>query len=183
MELETRSGQALKSSSQGMLVGYAAKFNSPSLDLGGFREIIKPGSFTRSLATGEHVRALYNHNADQVLGRVGAGTLRLTEDEVGLRFELDLPATTYARDLAALVERGDVSGCSFAFSVRPGGETWDTVNGESIRTLTALDLEEITITARPAYPDTTVAKRALEASAFDTYIMNPLSVAWLETCR
>jgi len=180
MELETRAGQPLKTSSQGMLTGYAAVFNSPSLDLGGFREIILPGAFKRSLATGEHVRALYNHNADQVLGRVGSGTLRLSEDETGLRFELDLPPTTYARDLAALVERRDVAGCSFAFAVRPGGENWETRNGESVRILSALNLEEITITARPAYPDTSVAKRGLEASA-KSFWETDTKALWLET--
>lgn len=176
MELEIRSGQHLQASPQGALTGYAAVFNSPSLDLGGFREIILPGAFKRSLATGEHVRALYNHNADQVLGRVGAGTLRLQEDETGLKFELDLPPTSYARDLAALVERGDVSGCSFGFTVRPGGEAWENRNGETVRILSALDLEEITITSRPAYPDTTVAKRSLPQAGEQN-----LNRLWLET--
>jgi HK97 family phage prohead protease len=119
-------------------VGYAAVFNAPSHDLGGFREVIKPGAFKRTLADSAHVVALNNHNADQVLGRVGSGTLRLEEDDTGLRFELDLPDTSYARDLSALVQRGDVAGCSFAFSVRPGGELWEESNGQTIRTLTAL---------------------------------------------
>ena len=158
MTTEIRSGDRLQTS-QGKLTGYAAVFNKPSHDLGGFREVILPGAFKRTLATSEYVRALYNHNADQVLGRVGAGTLRLEEDEIGLCFELDLPPTTYAKDLAALVERGDVSGCSFAFRVREGGETWEMRDGEHVRILSALDLDEITITSNPAYPDTSVAKR------------------------
>ena len=158
MELEIRSGTGLQTS-QGKLTGYAAVFNKASHDLGGFREVIKPGAFKRTLADSAHVTALNNHNADQVLGRVGSGTLRLEEDDNGLRFELDLPATSYARDLSALVERGDVSGCSFAFRVRSGGELWEEINGETIRTLTALDLGEITITASPAYGATSVALR------------------------
>jgi HK97 family phage prohead protease len=120
---------------------------------------------------------LYNHNADQVLGRVGSGTLRLEEDDTGLRFELDLPDTSYARDLSALVQRGDVAGCSFAFAARPGGELWEEINGETIRTLTALDLGEITITAQPAYPDTTVAKRNRPM----TQGFVDLNRKWLET--
>ena len=121
--------------------------------------------------------ALNNHNADQVLGRVGSGTLRLEEDDTGLRFELDLPDTSYARDLSALVQRGDVAGCSFAFSVRPGGELWEETNGQSIRTLTALDLGESTITAQPAYPDTSVAKRNRPM----TQGFVDLNRKWLET--
>ena len=176
MTLETRSGSSLQTSN-GRLIGYCAVFNKKSHDLGGFREVIKPGSFTRTLADSAHVVALNNHNADQVLGRVGSGTLRLEEDDTGLRFELDLPDTSYARDLSALVQRGDVAGCSFAFSVRPGGELWEETNGQSIRTLSALDLGEITITAQPAYPDTSVAKRNRPIT--QGYV--DLNVKWLET--
>ena len=176
MTLEIRSGQSLQTSN-GKLVGYAAVFNAPSLDLGGFREIVAPGAFKRTLADSASVTALYNHNADQVLGRVGSGTLRLEEDDTGLRFELDLPDTSYARDLSALVQRGDVAGCSFAFAARPGGELWEEINGETIRTLTALDLGEITITAQPAYPDTTVAKRNRPM----TQGFVDLNRKWLET--
>lgn len=177
MTTEIRAGDHLQAS-QGKLVGYAAVFNKPSHDLGGFREVILPGAFKRTLATSEQVRALYNHNADQVLGRVGAGTLRLSEDDTGLRFELDLPPTSYAKDLAALVERGDVSGCSFAFRVRAGGETWEQHDGQDVRILSALDLDEITITANPAYPDTTVAKRNKPA---EFRIHNDGYLLWLET--
>ena len=176
MELEIRSGSGLQAS-QGKLTGYAAVFNKPSHDLGGFREVIKPGAFKRTLADSAHVVALNNHNADQVLGRVGSGTLRLEEDDTGLRFELDLPDTSYARDLSALVQRGDVAGCSFAFAARPGGELWEETNGETIRTLTSLDLGEITITAQPAYPDTSVAKRNRPI----TQGFVDLNVKWLET--
>ena len=176
MTLETRSGSSLQTSN-GKLVGYAAVFNAPSHDLGGFREVVRPGAFKRTLADSAHVVALNNHNADQVLGRVGSGTLRLEEDDTGLRFELDLPDTSYARDLSALVQRGDVAGCSFAFSVRPGGELWEDSNGETLRTLTALDLGEITITASPAYPDTSVAKRNRPI----TQGFVDLNRLWLET--
>lgn len=177
MELEIRSGQGLQTAPQGRLCGYAAVFNAPSLDLGGFREVVLPGSFKHSLANAASVRALYNHDDNQVLGRVGAGTLRLSEDATGLRFELDLPPTSYARDLSALVERGDVAGCSFAFRVRDGGETWETRNGETIRMLSDLDLSEITITANPAYPDTSVARRAMPT----TGALNIHARLWLET--
>jgi HK97 family phage prohead protease len=145
--------------------------------LGGFREVIKPGAFTRTLAASASVVALYNHDSNQVLGRVGSGTLRLEQDDIGLRFELDLPDTSYARDLRSLVERRDVAGCSFAFSVRPGGELWEERNGETIRTLTALDLGEITICASPAYGDTSVALRNRPI----TQGFVDLNRLWLET--
>lgn len=137
------------------LHGYAARFGEPAA-IGGFTEVIQPGAFTRSLAgpAAASIRAIYEHDDSALLGRVGAGTLRLKEDDVGLAFELDLPDTTLGRDVAELVKRGDLDGCSFGFvSVT---EQWE---GEQ-RSLQAVDLHEITITANPAYPTTTVSVRS-----------------------
>lgn len=160
--LEQRCGSELRSAGIGKLAGYAAVFNSPSRDLGGFVELVRPGAFRRSLLTADHVRALYDHDSKQVLGRVGAKTLRLAENTRGLYFELDLPQTSYARDLSALVERGDVAGCSFAFSVDGTGQRWERSGETVMRELIEVELAEITITANPAYTDTTVAKRSLD---------------------
>lgn len=162
MTIERRTFGELRTAGSNKLAGYAAVFDSPSRDLGGFVEVIRPGAFRRSLADADQVRALYEHDSGQVLGRVGARTLRLREDTRGLAFEVDLPATTYARDLAALVERGDVAGCSFSFSVAPGGQRWEKRSDYLLRELLDVALSEITITANPAYPDTSVAKRSLE---------------------
>lgn len=161
--LEWRSAGELRVASLGRLAGYAAVFDAPSRDLGGFVEVIRAGAFRRTLRDAEHVRALYDHDSKQVLGRVGAKTLRVEEDARGLRFELDLPQTTYAKDVATLVERGDVAGASFAFRVAPGGERWQQSAQGVLRELLDVDLGEITITANPAYPDTSVAKRSLQS--------------------
>lgn len=163
MTLERRGFGELRAAGGNKLAGYAAVFDSPSRDLGGFVEVIRPGAFRRSLADADQVRALYDHDSGQVLGRVGAGTLRLREDTRGLAFEVDLPPTTYARDLAALVERGDVAGCSFAFSVDAAGQRWEKRGDGLVRELLDVTLSEITVTANPAYPDTTVAKRSMDA--------------------
>ncbi|MCP5415138.1 MAG: HK97 family phage prohead protease, partial [Chromatiaceae bacterium] len=111
---ERRVAAELRASQSGRLEGYAAVFGVSSHDLGGFREIVRSGAFARSLKSSGHVRALYDHDGRSVLGRVGAGTLRLAEDTRGLHFEIDLPPTTVGKDLAVLVERGDVAGASFA---------------------------------------------------------------------
>jgi hypothetical protein len=144
------------------LVGYAAVFDSPSQDLGGFTEIVRPGAFTRTLASDRDPLALVHHMPQLVLGRRSAGTLKLFQDGKGLGFEISVPPTTAARDLLVSVERGDVRGASFAFSVPTGGDAWDVRGGKVVRELRDVDLAEITITASPAYLDTSVARRAFE---------------------
>jgi HK97 family phage prohead protease len=89
--------------------------------------------------------------------------LKLSEDSKGLHFELALPDTSYARDLGILVERGDIAGCSFGFQVPTGGDAWELRDGTLTRDLINVNLHEITITGNPAYLDTTVAKRSMEA--------------------
>jgi uncharacterized protein len=161
--LEIRSGGDLRAVSPGKLAGYAAIYNSQSQDLGGFVERILPGAFKRTLTQPDHIRALLEHDPQRLLGRVGSRTLSLQENTKGLYFELSLPDTSYARDLGALVERGDISGCSFGFRVPEGGDQWEVRSGQLMRDLIAVDLQEITITGNPAYLDTSVAKRSMEA--------------------
>ena len=93
------------------LHGYAAVFNSEA-NLGTFSEVIRPGAFAKSLATGSNIRALYQHDGTALLGTTRGGTLQLREDAKGLAFTLALPDTSHGRDLAILVDRGDVQGCS-----------------------------------------------------------------------
>ena len=138
--------------------GYAAVFNKWSEDLGGFRERIEPGAFTRTLATnGNRVRMFLNHNWDVLLATTKAGTLRLMEDHKGLLVSADLPDTTAGRDLAALLERGDVDSMSFGFqSVK------DDWTSETERTLREVRLYEVSpVTAWPAYPQTSAFVRTL----------------------
>lgn len=145
-----------------MIVGYAAVFNELSDDLGGFRERIAPGAFAKSL--GNDVRALFNHDTNFVLGRTTTRTLRLSEDERGLAIEIDPPPTTFARDMLAGMRRGDISQMSFGFRVLPGGDIWDNIDGEIVRTLTNVDLFDVSVVAIPAYPQTTAEVRAHAAS-------------------
>lgn len=140
------------------IAGYAAVFNSTA-DIGdSFREIIAPGAFSGTL--GGDVMALIGHDRNRVLGRTTAGTLRLREDDTGLAVEIDLPDTTDGRDLAVLIERGDVSGMSFGFVVTK--QRWDETGPVPTRTIEAVDLREVTVTAFPAYDDTTIALRSLD---------------------
>jgi HK97 family phage prohead protease len=165
------------------LAGYAAVFNSESPDLGGFSEKIAPGAFARTLRSNSlDPLALVQHVPHLVLGRRSAGTLKLSEDQRGLAFEVVLPETTTARDLMVSVARGDIRGASFAFSVPEGGDRWEVQGSRALRTLLDVDLHEITITPTPAYQDTSVALRALKARQVDAPRLRGLYL-WLDTCR
>jgi len=146
------------------ITGYAARFNVPSEPLP-FTERIAPGAFAKSLrARSKDVRLYVNHNSDMVLASKRSGTLRLEEDEYGLRFEADLPDTTVARDLRELMRSGVVSTMSFGFTVARGGDMWNADGSE--RTLTGINLHEVSVvTGFPAYPQTTAAVRSLEVIA------------------
>jgi len=159
IRVERAEGKATK------IGGYAARFNSESVDLGGFSERIAPGAFAAALAKGADVRALLNHNPDVVLGRSKSGTLRLAEDGNGLAFDLDLPDTSAGRDLAVSVERRDIAEMSFGFSVQKGGDTWSKVGDRWLRTLLSVDLYDVSPVAFAAYPQTEVGLRAAGVSS------------------
>mgnify|MGYP003123849231 CR=1 FL=1 len=155
--IETRSDK----SGPGTLVGYAAVFDRDSHDLGGFTESIKPGAFSRSLRDGADVRALRDHDPSRVLGRSGSGTLRVVEDAVGLRSEIDLPDTELGRETAELVRRGDLDGMSFGFTAER--DSWVEKDGRSHRVLSDLDIFDVSVVSFPAYPDAAIAGvRSLE---------------------
>jgi uncharacterized protein len=146
--------------------GYAAVFNSMSEDLGGFREVIRPGAFAACLA-GADVRALINHDPNQVLGRNRAGTLRLAEDSRGLRYEIDPPDTSYARDLMQSIARGDISGSSFRFYMHDDasrGQTWRSEPTGVVREISEFGrIDDVSAVTYPAYGATEVSLRSLDS--------------------
>ena len=157
--VELRAG----TSGLGVLAGYAAVFNRHSQNLGGFVEQVDPAAFTKSLADGLPVMARGNHSDAMLLGTTWAGTLRLSVDGTGLLYEVDLPDTSAGRDFRALAERGDVKWSSFAF--RTIEDEWGvTEQGFPLRTLRAVQLVDVAPVNSPAYLDTSVAARSLEAS-------------------
>ena len=144
------------------LTGYAAVFNKDSVDMG-WIEQVRPGAFTNALKESD-VRALFNHDSNQILGRTKSNTLTLAEDDRGLRFVVTLPNTQNARDIAESIDRGDVDGCSFAFTTK--SHEWDlaTEDGQRDRRYITevAELFDVGPVVYPAYPDTTVAARSLE---------------------
>lgn len=154
------------------LDGHAAVFNQETVIGSWFREVILPGAFTEAIGH-DDVRALLNHNPDYVLGRNKSGTLRLEEDTEGLRYEIDMPDTSYAKDLSEVVARGDVSQSSFSFAVENDeDEEWDrdaVKQGKlPLRRIKKVRLYDVSPVTFPAYEGTNVSARARDlANAAD----------------
>lgn len=151
--METRSRAANFQSEENRLTGYAIVWDSPTTvtERGRtFNEIVRRGSINLQPDT----ICTFNHDPSRLLGRMSSGTLRLNQDDVGVRFEVDLPQS--AQDIRELVQRGDLRGASFTFSVRAGGEKWT----QDTRELTALDVYELGPVTMPAYPSTSVGLRS-----------------------
>lgn len=137
--------------------GYAWKYDSPSLPLP-FTERIAPGAFTRSLKSRVDIRAYVNHNDELLLGSTRAKTLRIDDRADGGWVEIDLPDTSWGRDIRTLTERGDITGMSFGFAATK--DKWSDDGTE--RTLTEAKLFEVSVvTGIPAYPQTTASVRTL----------------------
>ena len=153
--VESRDGEPTR------ITGYAAVYNALSHDLGGFRERILPGTFTRSLREQPDVRALVEHNDMLLLGRTKAGTLKITEDERGLAVEITPPDTTVGRDLIENIRLGNLDGMSFRFNTVK--DAWNKTDDGTVRDLADVDLIEVSVVSVPAYPDTEVAVRSLQS--------------------
>lgn len=139
------------------LSGYAIKWGALSQRMWGFQEKFEKGAFSRSLKE-QKVLMFWNHNRNVLLGNTESKTLRLEEDEKGLRFEVDLPDTQAAKDVRALIKRKDVKGMSFGFY--PRKQEWDETDPKRIiRTIKEADLFEVSPTHSPAYLQTKVTAR------------------------
>lgn len=137
--------------------GRAVVYGQLSDDLGGWRERIDAAAATRTLGSNPDTRFLINHNPDLLLGRTTSGTLKLLEvDEEGLDVDADMADVSYARDLAVLLERGDITQMSFAFWVT--ADSW----AGNIHQVHEFDIDggDVSVVTFPAYPQTSAELRA-----------------------
>lgn len=156
------------------ITGYAILFGVPSAPLWSdedseAREVIAPDAITKELLDGCDIKFTMFHDRQLILARSksGNGTLTYTVDEKGAKFEFEAPNTADGDKALELVRRGDISGCSFAFTTR----YWDSdfverttkvVNGFTQITYTVkavTGVYDFTLAADPAYPDTSVEAR------------------------
>jgi len=160
-----------------VITGYASVFGLESRNLGGFVETVHPRAFDDVLAAGPDVLGLFNHDKNKLLARTGNGSLKLSVDSRGLRYEMSLPATRDAEDVATMVKERLVTGSSFAFAVRRnGGDSWTTdergMKHREIRSVALL--EDVGPVVRPAYDDSSVvvSRRAIEMALGESYRPN-----------
>lgn len=134
-------------------------YNSKSVDMG-FFEVIAPTAFNKTLSDGYDVKAVVNHNMSQILGRVKNDSLRLESREDGLYAECDLPNTSYANDVYNLIKDGYCTTMSFGFECIK--DEWKVVDGEEVRFLQEVKLEEISFAvALPCYEGTDSTARSI----------------------
>lgn len=148
-----------------VITGYALKFDKLSTGLY-FEEVIQRGALDE--ADMSNVVALFNHDRNHVLGRVGKN-LTLEVDDIGLRFTVSLNNTSYAQDLVENMRSGLVDKCSFAFSIAEGGDEWEKLSDcKYKRTIRKIaKLYDVSVVTTPAYDDTeaVLSQRSLDAYA------------------
>lgn len=123
-----------------------------------FYERIQKGAMTDTINAGHDIFALKNHNWSDILGRTGAN-LTISDRSDGLFFELKPNNSTLGRDILEDVRSGLIKGCSIGFRIVD--QYWEERDGDWFRTITKLDLREITLTPIPAYTSTTAEIRSL----------------------
>jgi HK97 family phage prohead protease len=146
--------------------GYGIVFNKESVDLraGGrvFREVIRPEAMQGIDMS--RMLAMHNHDSNRLIGNAASGTMRTGVDATGVWYEVDLPDSPTGQDVFVSVQRGDTQGSSFQFTIAPDGERWSMRGGKAFREVTKFGgVYEMGPVSEPAYPDTSIGARSLEA--------------------
>ena len=162
--------------------GYALKFGVRSRLLcdwwDNYYEVLEPGCVTREMLDKQDIRLTMFHDRQLVLARSnkGNGTLSYEVDKVGVKFWAEMPHTVDGDKALELVSRGDIAGCSFIYSTdeddSENAVSYERLDekgddGEDIllRHVKRIDnVYDFTITTDPAYEQTDVSKREVEAA-------------------
>lgn len=149
-----------------VLEGTAIPYGKRSVKLWDFYEEFKVGALRDFLASKPEVYLLHDHDSAKTLARSGVN-MEVYEDDKGVHFTTqDLPNTTYANDVLELVRTKVVSNMSFGF-YEATSDWREEPNGDWIRIVTSAKIRELTITAFPAYPQTSVSARSALADHLD----------------
>lgn len=159
-KLEMDNLRAKKTDDGVNLSGYITKFDDRA-EIFGFYETINKKAFDNTLKEDRNILALFDHDTSKILGSTRSGSLKLSTDKTGLKFDLK-PNTnlSYTQDVVELVRSGDLAGCSFGFTVND--DEWTTKNGKDYREILDVSLFEVTLTGFPAYESSEVSCRSHE---------------------
>ncbi|KOA90867.1 HK97 family phage prohead protease [Clostridium botulinum] len=151
----------LEDTKEKLISGYIVKYNTRS-EYMGFYEEVAPGAFDKTLADGHNIYAMYSHRVEKILGATRNSTLKLSTDDIGLKFEIRVnPKLSYANDIYNLVKDGTIEGCSFGFFVNE--DEWRyTEEKIDLRTLKEIELDEVSIVPYPAYSSSQVSCRSFK---------------------
>lgn len=145
------------------LRGLAVVFNSETTIGSYFREVIRPGALTKTLAERD-VKMLWNHDTNYPMGSTKAGTLGLYESVRGLEVDNDPPIQGMYAGFLEAIERGDVSQMSFGFEVVRENVIYEEGKLD-LREILEIKLYEVSPVTFPAYSDTEIGLRAQEVRA------------------
>ena len=148
------------------LEGRAIVFDSYSNNLG-FYEKINRSAVTQELINHSDIIFTFNHDPNQLLARFrnGGGSLDVQLREDGVYFSFDIPNTTLGNDMYELIKRGDISNCSFCFTVSDdaNSQKWEKRDGKMYREILKIGgLYDLSAVTYPAYSDTDINARSLE---------------------
>ena len=144
--------------------GYAIVFGTQSNDIG-FIETISRDAITQDLVNQCDVFCRFDHNPDKILARSnkGVGSLKLTVDEKGLKYEFDSPNTTLGDELIEYIKRGDLNKSSFCFTIadEENAQSWEKRDGKYYRTINKIGyLWDVSPVWTPAYSDSSCDTRS-----------------------
>lgn len=151
MKIERRNSTIKTENTGNTLSGYAAIWDSPTVVSESnrtFTEIVRRNSFNNFIQSGEDLICCFDHEPTLLLGRLSSRTLQLVEDEIGLKYTVELPDTTVGRDVKTLCQRGDLSGSSFAFIAKR--DAWN----KNTREILEARLYDVSPVVNPCYVTT-----------------------------
>lgn len=148
-----------------VIAGYAAVFYNPG-DPGTQYELwpnvyerVLPGAFDRAVREQDDARGLFNHDPDNLLGRVSSGTMKLSVDQRGLLYEIAIdPEDPDHKRVMRKIERGDLTGSSFSFIAEQ--QSWHENADNDVRQLRSVRLIDAGPVTYPAYEASTTGLRA-----------------------
>jgi HK97 family phage prohead protease len=124
-------------------------------------ERVMSSAFDEVLKANVDCAGLFNHDPNQLLGRTSAGTMKLEKTSAGLRYSITPPDSPLAKGVVESIQRGDLKGSSFSFSIKGDGQRWVRQGKLCVREIHSVDqLVDCGPVTFPAYASTSTGTRS-----------------------